>query len=234
MQKPEFVEDEFYHIYNRGVEKRTIFTTDADRYRFLRSLYFCNDESPATNSYRGKDNRDAITELCEVEPRTVRELLVKIHAYILMPNHFHMILEQVAEDGIRRFMQKLGTAYTMYFNIKHNKRVGSLFQGRFKAVLVDEESQLNYLPYYIHASALDLADYKWREGKLSNPKAVMEYLDNYKWSSHQDYSGVSNYPSIIDMSFLPEIIGSEKEYRNDFKEWLFERASEDAEEVEFE
>src|SRR3989344_6026710 len=123
MKKPQFTTDAFYHIYNRGVEKRKIFLDKDDHFRFIHDLFEFNDEAYALNIYY---KLPSLTSY-EVQPRKMskRKLLVEIIAFCLMPNHFHLLLRQNADSGIVRFMQKLGTGYTMYFNQKY-QRVGGL------------------------------------------------------------------------------------------------------------
>src|SRR3990167_8816326 len=119
MKKPQFTADNFYHIYNRGVEKRKIFLNNDDHFRFIHDLFEFNDEAYAQNIYYKLPSM----KLYEVEPHKVskRKLLVEIIAFCLMPNHFHLFLRQNADNGIARFMQKLGTGYAMYFNQKYNR-----------------------------------------------------------------------------------------------------------------
>ena len=131
MKKPPFINNEVYHVYNRGVEKRLIFSDDKDRFRFIHNLYEMNNSLPVLNSKYWLAKKD---HNMEVRLPYIRDGLVEILAFCLMPNHYHLLLRQAQDKGIVKFMQKLGTAYTNYFNIK-NERVGPLFQGRFKAVL---------------------------------------------------------------------------------------------------
>ncbi len=107
---------EFYHIYNRGTEKRRVFTSKNNFMRFVTLLYVCNNESPVHLS----NLRTVPTE--EIFGLQLEKPLVEIGAYCLMPNHFHLLVRQTQEYGISRFMQKLITGYTMYFN-KRNDRV---------------------------------------------------------------------------------------------------------------
>lgn len=214
MKKPTFVENEIYHIFNRGVEKRQIFLDDRDYLRFIHDLFEFNDENSVFNVsyyFNSKSN--------EVEPRYLkkeqkpRKLLVEILIFTLMPNHFHLLLRQKRERGIVKFMQKLGTGYSMYFNKKY-ERVGGLFQGRFKAVLVKEEAHFIHLPFYIHTNPLDL-NYG---GSTS-----IDYLKNYRWSSFPDYIGKKNFPSVTSRGFLLEFFGGEKEYEKATKNWSEEK-----------
>ena len=219
MQKPAFVKDHIYHVYNRGVEKRTIFLDTQDYYRGIHSLFEFNDSNPTTNMQRRNP------QMCEVEPRTVlkppRKLLVEILAFCCMPNHFHLLVRQKQEGGIIRFMQKLGTGYTMYFNKKYD-RVGPLLQGSFKAVSVEKDAHFFYLPFYIHANPLELFEPTWKqEGIRSIPRAV-QFLENYRWSSHPDYLGKKNFPSVTQREPLLKLLGSwdEKRYTKELRKWL--------------
>lgn len=215
--KPPFVENQIYHIYNRGVEKRNIFLNDKDHFRFIHDLFELNNEQKDSNiGHYFKDNQNTKVEPSYFE-RKPRKLLVEILVFTLMPNHFHLLLKQKREKGIVRFMQKLGTGYTMYFNKRHN-RVGGLFQGRFKAVLVEKEPHFLYLPHYIHLNPLELLNY---EGStFVNWKRKMEFLEKYRWSSLLDYIGEKNFPSVISREFLLNNFGSEEKYRKELEDRL--------------
>jgi putative transposase len=232
MKKPHFVNNEIYHIYNRGVEKREIFLDDRDRFRFVHDLFEFNDEAPALNV-----NYYLKRQYIEVQPRYIekkekipRKLLVEILSFCLMPNHYHLLVRQKRENGIVDFMQKLGTGYTMYFNQKY-QRVGGLFQGRFKAIMINKESHLLHLPYYIHLNPLDIEFPEWREKELKDFKKAIIFLKNYRWSSFLDYIGKENFPSITSREFLTDILGQPKEYLKETKNWLKEIDLTDLEEI---
>jgi len=215
MRKPKFIEDQIYHIYNRGVEKRNIFIDDDDYFRFIHNLFEFNDECPALNVKYYFDPKTMNVEspyLKRKRERKPRNLLVEILLFTLMPNHFHLLLKQKRGNGIVRFMQKLGTGYTMYFNQKYD-RVGGLFQGRFKAVLVSKEVYFIHLPQYIHTNPLSL-NYG---GSTS-----IKFLKNYRWSSFPDYIGMKNFPSITNREFLLDIFGGEERYKKHTERWLKE------------
>ena len=131
-----------------------------------------------------------------------------------MPNHYHFMLRQIVDGGITEFMRKIGTGYTNYFNLK-NKRVGALFQGKFKAVHIEKEAHLLYLPHYIHLNPLDLGFPEWREQKIKNVSKALQFLKTYRWSSYLDYINIKNFPSILYRS--PTSIMN---YEKDIKEWL--------------
>lgn len=211
MKRPHFANEYIYHIYNRGVEKRNIFLKDSDRIRFITNLYQFNDTAPTFNPAR---------QLFEVRLQTKREKnLVDILSFCLMPNHYHLMVRQKIEDGITEFMRKLGTGYTNYFNLKYT-RVGSLFQGKFKAILLERERHLVHLPHYIHLNPLDLTAPEWREQKIRNPRQALNILRAYRWSSLPDYLGRKNFPSVINSTFLKECIGGPKTFLNQMSDWI--------------
>lgn len=228
MRKISFIEGKIYHVFNRSVEKRIIFSDDEDHFRFIHDLYEFNDEAPALNIYYKKP----FPQLYETKSRKVdierlkrergkRKLLVKILAFALMPNHFHLLLQQIKESGISNFMHKLGVGYTIYFNQKH-ERSGSLFQGTYKAVAVEEESHFIHLPFYIHANPLDLTMPEWREREIEDYKKALKILESYRWSSHPDYIGKKNFPSVTQREFLLEFFGGTKGYKRSIESWLRE------------
>ncbi|PIP17249.1 MAG: hypothetical protein COX44_00925 [Candidatus Portnoybacteria bacterium CG23_combo_of_CG06-09_8_20_14_all_37_13] len=138
-----------------------------------------------------------------------------------MPNHFHLLLRQRMEGGITKFMRKLGIGYANYFNQKY-ERTGTLFQGRYKAVLVNREVHFIHLPYYIHFNPLDLLMLDWRTRKIKNYKKAVKFLESYRWSSHLDYIGKKNFPSVTQREFLLKIFGGVENYRKVVKNWLKE------------
>ena len=220
MQKPQFVENQIYHIYNRGVEKRDIFLDDKDYLRFIHDLFEFNDRDPAFNVayYFNSKSKEVKSQYLEKE-RKPRKLLVEILLFTLMPNHFHLLLKQKQENGIVKFMQKLGTGYTNYFNKKYD-RVGGLSQGRFKAVLINEEAHLIHIPFYFHTNPIDLI---YGSSTSIDWRGQIEFLENYRWSSFLDYIGKKNFPSVTSRKFLLEFWGGEKEYRKETEKWLRER-----------
>lgn len=211
MRKDNLILDNIYHVYNRGVEKRDIFNNDSDRLRFVKGLAIFNDKRPVTNSdIKFQDSESVLIQ---------RESLVSILAFCLMPNHFHLLLKPLVDDGITKFMRKIGVGYANYFNLKY-KRVGSLFQGRFKSVLISNESQYLYIPFYIHLNPLDLRFPDWRDKGIKEQKTAIKFLDNYKWSSHADYRGKSNFPFIVDKHILREYFGNDDSYSKEFYNFI--------------
>ncbi|HDH51138.1 MAG TPA: hypothetical protein ENG95_00565 [Nitrospirae bacterium] len=223
MRKPQFVNDYVYHLFNRGVEKRKIFMDDDDYFRFIQNLYEFNDENPVTNfgyffNPRSMNVEFRATRALKKE-RPPRKRLVEILVFTLMPNHFHLLIRQKARDGIVRFMQKLGTGYTMYFNQKY-KRVGGLFQGRFKGVLIISQEHFEYLPHYIHLNPLELI---YRGSTSIDWRGKIKSLEDYRWSSFPDYIGKANFPSVTHREYLLDMFAGEKQYKKDAVSILKER-----------
>lgn len=190
-----FEANKIYHILNRGVDKRIIFQDNADYYRFIFILYVCNIGSPALNLWRRDIIKSAKMILAGEKPlsefiQDECDQLVDILAVCLMPNHFHVIMIQKRNEGISLFMRKIGIAFTKYFNFR-NQRVGRLFQGPFKAILVDDEDYLLRLSRYVHLNPLDLSQSgDWRKDGVKNWKEAINFLKNYTWSSLPDYLGI--------------------------------------------
>lgn len=215
MRKTPLVNDNYYHIYNRGVDKRQIFMADEDRQRFLHDLWEFNDKNDVSPFIRRLPKSSMPvgypTPNSKVTPK-IREQLVEIVCFCLMPNHFHLLVKQIKDDGISLYMKKLGTGYSCYFNNKY-ERSGALFQGRFKSKHIDNDAYLTHLTKYIHLNPVDLIEPEWKEKGLANPLAAKDFLKNYSWSSFKDYVGIKNYPSLIKKDLIMQMIGGEAAYK---------------------
>ena len=131
----EFTENAYYHVYNRGVEKRVIFLDEQDYTVFLGLLkkYLVGE------NYNKANRHKAVTIGSEVQ----------LLAYCLMPNHFHLLLYQVSQEGVAKLMRRVTTGYVMYFNSRY-ARVGGLFQGRYRASRINADAYLHHISRYIH------------------------------------------------------------------------------------
>jgi putative transposase len=175
---------EWYHCYNRGVDKRTVFEDAGDYNRFLILLYLGNGSVPLHLANLKNHNIRAVIENASIERG---EQLVEIGAYALMPNHFHLALKEIIEGGITMFMQRIFTAFTMYFNKKYD-RTGALFAGPFKSRYVGDDRYLKHLISYQHLNAAELFEPRWKEG-IGNLKKIEKQLVEYPYSSLHDFLG---------------------------------------------
>lgn len=197
-----FAVDEWYHCYSRGVEKRKIFFDTKDYNRFLHALYLCNSDSPVHRSnLRGSSNATILS--------TQRgSPLVAIGAYCLMPNHFHLLLKEISEGGISMFMQKLGTAYSMYFNIKYEHQ-GGLFAKPFKSKHVSDDRYLRRVVQYIHLNPVEIFEPRWKQGVVHDTQGLQNKTERYRYSSLMDYSDSNrDEKTILDRNEI-DFIGSE-------------------------
>lgn len=181
-----FITGQIYHIYNRGCEKRLIYDDRRTFKRFLNSAVYYQHQGPKPKfSKYIKSDRDLNSNL-----------KVEIIAYCLMPNHYHFLVKQLQDGGITEMFSRLGNSYTKYFNIRYD-RVGPLFQGEFKAVLIEDDEQLLHVSRYIHL----------------NP--VASYLatkpEDYEWSSYNAYT--SEVAGTSSTYLILNLIGSKEKYK---------------------
>lgn len=193
---------DIYHVLNRGVDKRTIFNTQADHARFVHDLYEFNDTAPAPDAYR-RPMWDFVSPTLDE-----RKKLVDIHGWCLMKNHYHLLLSEKREGGLTLFIRKLNIGYSKYYNDIH-KRSGTLFQGRTKKILIERDAHFLHILHYIHLNPLDLLpDTKnWRKGKIVQKFKALDFLAQYRWSSLLDYQGKKNFPSILTKDFFEDAYG---------------------------
>ncbi len=205
---------EYYHLYNRGVEKRIIFNTEFDYLRFQLLLLLVNDERPVEVHQLLRDY--TIPELIKQE----RQPLVSIVSFCLMPNHYHLILKETTESGISKFMHKLGTGYTLYFNDK-NDRSGSLFQGTYKAKYIEDDRYLKYLFEYIHLNPVrDMLE----KGLIVN-RDLLKTIEVNPNTSFRVYSGQEKgrlAEAILDRSDFYTLFGSFQEHTKRLLQWTLD------------
>ncbi len=206
----QYGEDYYYHVYNRGVEKRIIFLDEQDYGVFLKYLkeYLLPKDEKAlidqlSNPSLPSARRDEILRLLRLNNFNGEITLV---AYCLMPNHFHFLLKQKDYGSMDKFMNSLGTRYTMYFNKKY-KRVGSLYQGVYKAVIVSSDEQLLHLSRYIHKQALASKGQALQGvSRDEQPSSYSEYIGKRKteWVKLEELLGFfsHNNPTLSYESFV--------------------------------
>lgn len=192
MRKISFVTDSTYHIYSRGVEKRKIYLDSNDYSRFTSILdHYLKYDYPYSllkqRLMKARSKQEKQNIFLHLETRRIKSP-VEIIAFCLMPNHYHLTLKQLVENGITNFMHRIGTSYTNFFNIRQD-RSGRLFETSFKAVTVDSEEQLLHLTRYQHLNPRILG--------LDIPKGLIDY----SWSSLSTYLGKNRFAFV-----KPEIV----------------------------
>lgn len=216
-RKINFSVGEYYHVYNRGADKRAIFTEHHDNERFQALLYICNNTKAVDMNLHFNEEGRTLFEIFSIEREGT---LVDIGAYCHMPNHFHILIREKTEGGIVKFMSKLSIAYAMYFN-KKNKRTGVLFEGPYKAKHVDSDVHLKYLFAYIHLNPIKIIDPKWRENGIADREAAQNYLVNYEHSSYVDYQGeIRPENKILHRGAFPGYFTKPNDFSNFIDEWL--------------
>lgn len=204
-------EGEYYHLYNRGVEKRNIFLTQEDRNRFKKLLYLAN----GTESFVYRDIANKrLKDIDRGNP------LVAIAAWVLMPNHFHIFVKEITSRGTAAFMEKLCTGYSSYFNKRHD-RVGPLFQGRYKSQHVTEDTHLKYLFAYIHLNPLKLIEPEWKERSSINLEKAKKYISAYKHSSYRSYLDADREDNILlSKTEFPDYFSEKKDFEDFHSDFL--------------
>ena len=193
-----------------------IFLDERDRERFMLLLFVCNniDSVVVRDLYIGRSLGETIKKIKR------SETLVDIGVYCFMPNHFHLLLHEKIEGGITKFMGKLLTGYSMYFNKKY-ERTGSLFESRFKAEYVDKDEYLKYLFSYIHLNPVKLIESKWKEVGIVDKGRVKKYLEDYKYSSYIDYLGEEREEKLIlNQDAFPGYFDEFKDFEKFIDEWI--------------
>lgn len=220
LRKDPFVNKEYYHLYNRGIDKRIIFKNIKDYERLMMLFYIAN--SNLENPIRLDDviNKQQ-KNFSEIMVMDKGKPLVSIGAWCLMTNHFHILVKQEIEGGITKFMKKLGTGYSMFFNIKY-QRHGALFGGPFKSKLIGvDDNYLRHLFGYIHLNPLDIEFTNWKKYLNKNINRKKEFLKSYRYSSYQDYIGIGRVEKrIINKEAFPGYFEDTQKFQ-DFVENYF-------------
>ena len=181
MRKIQLINGEYYHIYNRGVDKREIFLDEKDYQKFLRSLKEFNNKSYYEERVKVLEEKKELSSFLKKLKR-----IVNIVTYSLLPNHFHLIIKQSTDNGISNFMHKLGTSFTNYFNKKYN-RSGSLFQGSYKLIHIKNNDYLLWLSGYVNGNS--------EIHKIANSAT-------YRWSSLKNFLGKGQGEILKDTSII--------------------------------
>jgi putative transposase len=212
LRKITFTPGEYYHLYNRGNSKQKIFHDKEDYERFVGLLYACNQK----NNFKSDDLKKDQGLFNVIADQS----LVSVGAYCLMPNHFHLLVRQEEIGDISKYMQKIITAYVMYYNKKY-KRTGGLFEGKFKAEHADNDRYLKYLFSYIHLNPVKLIDSTWKENGIKDKIKTEDYLLNYVYSSYQDYMDINRVQKkVLTRESFPGYFSSKHDFFKEITDWF--------------
>ena len=185
---------EWYHCYTRSVERsldsRNIFKTQADYERFLQALHLANNTTTIRRSDLYKPTHKEILEIPRKDP------IVCIGAYCIMPTHFHLLMKEKIEGGISKIMHTVGTAFSMYYNLKH-ERVGNVFIKPFRSKHVQDQHYLQHVVDYIHLNPVELYEPRWKEGIVNNITKLENNLRSYRFNSLVDYVGSERLERVL-------------------------------------
>ena len=218
LRKDPFITGEYYHVYNRGVDKRLVFKSEKDYERFMMLLYIANsNESLRLDDILNKQHK-SFSEILMLDRN---KPFVSIGAWCLMGNHFHLLLKQEVDGGITKFMRKLGVGYSMFFNIKY-QRTGALFGGLFKSKLIGmDDNYMRQLFGYIHINPLEIKFPKWKDQVSKSSRNMKKFLELYRYSSYLDFLGDGRVErNIINTKSFPDYF-KDSEHFKDFVECYF-------------
>lgn len=222
-KRPPLVNGETYHIVIRAIEGLKLFRDKQDYYRMVHNLFEFNDEKSVASTFRVIQHLAKKKQLTGSDPIYLmegkRKILIEILVFCLMPNHVHLLVRQVKDGGISKFMKKIGAGYAAYYNQKY-KRVGHVFQGRYKIVHIKSDKQLITVFVYIHTNPVAIIFPRWKEKGITDLRKAISYIENYKWSSYSDYLGNKNFSSVTSREFLIQTMGGVKECRRFVNDWL--------------
>ena len=225
MRKKPFVAGEYYHVYNRGVDKRNIFSDQNDVQRFLQSMREFNTKEPIGSIYENSFVKPQLGRETSKLPKLGKlpksnQKLVDFIAYCLNPNHFHFILRPLSDNGLSEFIKRLAGGYTKFFNNKSN-RLGVLFQGVFKSIHVNSNKYLLYLSAYVN---LNNEVHQLGNETSKSSKLVRNSFNEY----------INNEPGFCTKEIILEQFNSKKEYGIFVKEVVGEIAKRRKEDKDFE
>lgn len=207
---------ELYHVTNKGIDGRNLFLDSQDFVRFIHNSYEFNDIAPTTESSRRSIDDTNVGH----RKSHIRKRLVEIHGWCLMKNHYHLLISEIIEGGLVKFMTKMNIGYAKYYNERYGRH-GHLFQGKTKKILIEREAHFLYILHYIHLNPLDYlaGASKWRErdkSTIKNTEEALKYLGEYRWSSYLDYCGKKNFPSILTKDLFGSSFGNYQKAIEDY------------------
>ena len=225
-RKENFLNGEIYHLTSKTIDENLLFKNINDYFRGIYSIYEFNNAKPVEIWKRRRDRiiekkREKLGDIGSPTILDERDKFIEILAFCFMPNHFHLLVKQLKDKGISKFMQKVGIGLGKYFNDRYERK-GHVFQDAFKSVLIKDNDQFMAVVPYIFTNPIALIEPGWKEHGIRNHsvKEVIKFLENYKWSSYQDCSGIKNFPYVTKRDFLLEVTGGERGVKDAVENWI--------------
>jgi len=218
-KNPQLANGEIYHVVLKTVGDTIVFNDEKDFYRGIFSIYEFNNDNPV-NMWNRRKARATEKKLRGRTSQTLqeRDMFVEILAFSFMPNHLHLVLKQKKDNGIIKFVQKVGTGFAVYFNKKYNRK-GHLFN-KFKAVHIEDESQLKNTFVYVHTNLISLIEPGWKEKGIEDSDKVINFLESNNRHSYMDYLGQKAFPSITQRDFFLEVMGGTEGCKAEVDNWI--------------
>lgn len=222
MRKVKFVRGEYYHIYSRTILNAPEFKNYQNADKLFKTFLLANStNSGRAFDYLRNDRSPKLEKAIEIAKEGKR--LVGILCYVIMPDHYHLLIKELKDSGITNFIRKCNISIAKYINIKNNRR-GTLFESRFQSKHIDSNEYLLHLSVYIHLNPLDfISGRDWRENKLKDWPSIKNKLIRYPWSSLRSFLDEGNENPIISGE---EIILKQFSNRNEYGLFLREWAEE--------
>ena len=232
-RKEKFITGDNYHAMIRAIDDNLVFKDMNDYFRGIFSIYEFNDTNPVTIQAKRKARKafkNSLTKLEKADRRRTsiqlpefvdkRNKFVDILAFCFMPNHIHLFLKQLKDDGISKFMQKVGGGYGKYFNTKYQRK-GHVFQDSFNAVHIENDNQFMATVSYIFTNPIALIEPGWKENGIKDLNKCVEYLRKYYFSSYSDYlNQLRPERIIINRTAFPDYLPNEKVFEKEILDWL--------------
>jgi len=218
-RKETFAPEQYYHIYSRLLFQKPVFSNIKNAERLKQAFLLANSTNSSAAFQFLKNNKKAsFKEALKIAQEG--EKLVNIICYTIMPNHYHLLLQELKENGITNFMHKGNTSIAKYINIK-NERKGPLFESRFNAKHINDNRYLLHLSLYIHLNPLDfLHSADWRKHGLKNWHSAKEKLTNYPWSSIKYFLETNHEDQLLSgTEIITEQFQNKKDYENFLRDW---------------
>ena len=219
IKRPQIINGEIYHLTFRAAGDTLLFKSESDYFRAIFSLYEFNNNKGITIRNcrllaRQRRHREPFSGNFDQKSEPFLELM----SFCLMPNHFHLLVRQIRQNGVVDFMRKLGTGFAGFFNRKYNRK-GPLFS-KYRTVHIRDNKQLKTAFVYIHANPISLIEPNWKEKGIKEFDKTVEFLKQYRWSSFFDYMGKNNFPLVIKKDFLMSVMGNQDKYQEYVFDWL--------------